>query len=105
MKVLVTGANGFIGSYVVRELLKQHHTVFATSLDILNGKRFDWFDFVEKRELDLSFMSNDIYGFFGKPDLLTFFIWDSSLIYKKPFPPLPSLRFNINGPSVFICWM
>ena len=85
MKVLVNGANGFIGSYVVRELLKQRHTVFATSLDILTGKRFDWFDFVEKRELDLSFMPNDIYGFFGKPDLLIHLAWSGLPNYKKLF--------------------
>jgi nucleoside-diphosphate-sugar epimerase len=85
VKVLVTGANGFIGSYVVRELLKRRCAVCATSLHILTGKRFDWFDAVEKKEMDLSVLPDDIYGFFGKPDILIHLAWGGLPHYRELF--------------------
>ena len=43
MKVLVTGANGFIGKALTKELLKQGHTVFAvvTNLEDMNDIECD----------------------------------------------------------------
>lgn len=49
MKVLVTGANGFLGSHVVRALLKAEYEVKAfilkgTSIDNLNGLSFEKYE-------------------------------------------------------------
>ncbi len=32
MKLLVTGTSGFIGNYIVEELLKSEHKIIATSI-------------------------------------------------------------------------
>ncbi|RYD71650.1 MAG: NAD-dependent epimerase/dehydratase family protein, partial [Sphingobacteriales bacterium] len=43
MKVLVTGATGFIGNYVVNELLSRGVTVIATSANEANAKDKTWY--------------------------------------------------------------
>ena len=42
--VLVTGATGFIGNYVIAELLKQDIAVIATSSNKEKAKQYDWFN-------------------------------------------------------------
>ena len=44
MKILVTGATGFIGNYVIEELLKQEFQVIATSRNIEKAKEKSWFE-------------------------------------------------------------
>lgn len=57
MKVMVTGATGFVGRHVINELLARGHTVTAVARDITRAQTMPWFDRVE-------FLQCDIYGDF-----------------------------------------
>ena len=51
MKILVTGARGFVGSYIVEQLLKDQHIIYTPSsqaLDLTNLTAVNaWFDTIE----------------------------------------------------------
>ena len=48
MRILITGGNGFLGSNIVRKLIKENHNVYVFSKstnniqDILNKVKFDF---------------------------------------------------------------
>lgn len=53
MKVMVTGATGFVGQHVVNELLARGHSVVAIARDIKRAREIPWFDRVEFIQCDL----------------------------------------------------
>lgn len=53
MRVLVTGATGYIGSRLIPRLLEAGHDVVATGRDLDALDRFAWADRVERRYLDV----------------------------------------------------
>ena len=64
MKILVTGATGFIGSYVVEELLKRRHHVVATSRDPKKARSYRWLSQVEYIPCDLNLEQGNFHDFF-----------------------------------------
>lgn len=85
MRLLVTGATGFIGSHLIRELLKcKTHQVVATSKSIDKAMKFDWFSKVEYIEYNFNNRNNkNVYDFFGKPDQLIHLAWENLSDYKS----------------------
>lgn len=69
MKILVTGANGYIGVGVVKALLDNGHYVLATDFAI------DKIDERAERFAVNIFNINDPYTFFGKPDVILHLAW------------------------------
>lgn len=53
MKVMVTGATGFVGRHVVNELLARGHSVAAIARDIECARGMPWFDCIEFIQCDL----------------------------------------------------
>jgi len=85
MKVLVTGATGFIGNYVVKELLKRRQHVIATSRNLDKAHSYEWFSQVEYIPCDLNVMQENFFQFFQKPDLLIHLAWEGLPNYKDLF--------------------
>ena len=52
-KVLVTGATGFIGSYVIDDLLSRGYQVIASSSNRETATQKKWFNQVKFIEMDL----------------------------------------------------
>jgi len=52
MKVLVTGASGFIGNYIIKELIKYEHKIIATSIKHSQQIYFDWIEKVDYIKTD-----------------------------------------------------
>jgi nucleoside-diphosphate-sugar epimerase len=87
-KVLVTGATGFIGNYVIEELLKHNNVeVIATSSSQENAKQRSWFDYVKHIEFDLAQFDSLInyFRYFNQPDLLIHLAWEGLPNYKSSF--------------------
>ncbi len=76
MRVLVTGATGYIGKRVIPALLEKGVSVIATSVDENKAKECIWFNDVEyiSHRIDLNSREN-LFFKFGKPDKLLHLAW------------------------------
>ena len=86
-KVLVTGATGFIGNYVVAELLKRNYQVIATSSSIEKAEKMPWFSQVTYLALNIKDFDDRInyFKYFNEPDLLIHLAWEGLPNYKSDF--------------------
>lgn len=86
-KVLVTGATGFIGNYVIKELLKHDVEIVATSSDEEKAKKFLWFDDVQYVQFDFAQMDSftNCFQLFHQPDILIHLAWEGLPNYTSSF--------------------
>jgi len=85
MKVLVTGASGFIGQHLVERLLESRHQVIATSRDAEKAKSCTWYDKVLYIQRNLNDTEGDMYKHFQTPDVLIHLSWDGLPNYNDLF--------------------
>ena len=102
MKILVTGATGFIGNYVVEELLKRGIDVIATSSNPVKAKHFNWFDKVKYVELDFNNLdiTTNYFEFFKEPEAMIHLAWEGLPNYKSDFhltKNLPTHQLFLNN--------
>ena len=76
MKILVTGANGYLGQGVVKDILDLGHIVVAAdfSVDLVDDR-------ANKKACDLFSISNDPYNYFGEPDVLLHLAWRDGFVH------------------------
>jgi len=86
-KVLVTGATGFIGTYVVEVLLSRGYNVVASSSNKSTAVAKKWFNKVKYIEMDLKLMDSTInyFDFFERPDLMIHLAWEGLPNYLQDF--------------------
>jgi nucleoside-diphosphate-sugar epimerase len=86
MKILVTGATGFLGNYVINELIKlDNHIVIASARDIKKAKQLEWFEKVNFIQADLNDVKDNYFEYFKQPDLLIHLSWEGLPNYKDLF--------------------
>ncbi len=86
-KVLVTGATGFIGNYVVNSLLSRGHQVIASSRTIDNAIKMEWFPNVNYIPFDIKSFKSEInyFEYFKNPDIIIHLAWEGLPNYKALF--------------------
>ncbi|WP_415718792.1 NAD-dependent epimerase/dehydratase family protein [Maridesulfovibrio sp.] len=76
MRILVTGASGFIGNYVVREILaKGDAEVIVTTRNIESIRNRDWFTDVTAKEFDLGNLPTNVFAYLESPDRVIHLAW------------------------------
>ena len=75
MKILVTGANGYLGQGIVKDLLDLGFQVVATDFSV---------DYIDKRAIRIQgnlFEVVDPYSFFGQPSVLLHLAWRDGFVH------------------------
>lgn len=98
--ILVTGATGFIGNYVVAELLSRGYEVTATSSSADNAASYPWFDKVNYIELNFANVhaGANYFEYFDNPESAIHLAWEGLPNYKSLF----HFEVNLHRHYVFL---
>ena len=75
MKILVTGANGYLGQGIVKAILDKKHEVIATDFNLCNV------DERAKKIICNIFEIDNPYEYFGKPDVVLHLAWRDGFVH------------------------
>ena len=85
MKILVTGASGFVGQHVISQLLERGHAVTAVARDEAKARNFAWFNHVRFIACDIHLPTTNPFGLFGQPDAAIHLAWSGLPNYSGLF--------------------
>ena len=85
MKILVTGATGFIGQYVVSQLISRGHLVVAIARDEDKAHSFKWYKQVEFICFDIFNFNINLIESLSQCDATIHLAWDGLPNYEEPF--------------------
>jgi nucleoside-diphosphate-sugar epimerase len=94
LKVLVTGASGFIGKNLISKLLEKKYQVVAIARSIESIKELEWFSRVQIIQCDLYESYNDIFNNQTDVDILIHLAWQNLSNFKGPSHISESLPKN-----------
>jgi len=85
MRVMVTGATGFVGRHVVTQLFKHGHSIVAVARDINRARKMPWFENVEFVQCDLQLNFQPLFQNGFQPDVLVHLAWPGLPNYRDFF--------------------
>lgn len=85
MRVMVTGATGFVGRHVVNELLVRGHSVVAIARNIKRAREMPWFDRVEFIQCDLHEGFKSLFQPERLPNVIVHLAWPGLPNYRDFF--------------------
>jgi dTDP-6-deoxy-L-talose 4-dehydrogenase (NAD+) len=85
LKVLVTGASGFIGKHLIPKLLEKKHQVVAIVRSIKSIQDLEWFSRIQIIQCELYESYEDIFDNQADFDILIHLAWQNLPNYKESF--------------------
>lgn len=77
MRILVTGANGYLGSHTTQKLLDNGHDVYAVDI---NDKNID----KRAKYINCNILDNDFYDCIPNVDICIHFAWRDGFVHNSP---------------------
>ena len=97
-KILVTGATGFIGNYVIAELAKKKHEVIATSASAHKAATQSWYGNIQYLPLNFNQLQQNVnyQQYFNNPEVVIHLAWQGLPNYKASFHTQQNLPIHFS---------